>query len=187
MFVEKRNVIHYGLLIRSYSIVIMQAILLILMPLLIYLIHFKKYKIRIEDDKGKVYTIRIPNSLYLPDLRRCLLSPQHWAQEAKAMGNKGKTWMENYWDKCILCWKGGKFRKTIRYNESTNTPIFHSSKAYRAFATTFEACRATYFCRENVLQVPGLREHAPEEFIADEERHTGVAGTKIQKPQPQPK
>jgi hypothetical protein len=53
MFVEKRNVIHYGLLIRSYSIVIMQAILLILMPLLIYLIHFKKYKIRIEDDKGK--------------------------------------------------------------------------------------------------------------------------------------
>ena len=53
MFVEKRNVIHYGLLVRSYSIVIIQAILLILMPLLIYLIHFKKYKIRIEDDKGK--------------------------------------------------------------------------------------------------------------------------------------
>ena len=53
MFVEKRNVIHYGLLIRSYSIVIMQAILLILMPLLIYLIHFKKYKIRIDDNKGE--------------------------------------------------------------------------------------------------------------------------------------
>lgn len=53
MFAEKRNVIHYGLLIRSYSIVIIQAFLLILMPLFIYLIHFKKYKIRIEDDKGE--------------------------------------------------------------------------------------------------------------------------------------
>ncbi len=61
------------------------------------------------------------------------------------MGNKGKTWMENYWDECILCWKGGKFRKMIRYNESTNTPIFHSapsSKGYWAFVTTFEVCEA---------------------------------------------
>ncbi len=117
--------------------------------------------LRIQDDDGKMHTIRIPNSLYLPNLRQCLLSPQHWAQEAKAMGNKGKTWMENYWDKCVLCWKGGKFRKSVPFNESTNKPIFYSapsSKGYRAFVTTFEACEAPYFRREHVLQIPGLRE-----------------------------
>ena len=57
--------------------------------------------LRIQDDNGKTHVIHIPNSLYLPGLRQCLLLPQHWAQEAKAMGNKGKTWMENYWDKSM--------------------------------------------------------------------------------------
>jgi hypothetical protein len=33
------------------------------------------FKFSIEDDKGKVHTIRIPNSLYIPELRRCLLLP----------------------------------------------------------------------------------------------------------------
>jgi hypothetical protein len=131
--------------------------------------------LQIQDNGGKTHTIRIPNSLFLPDLRQCLLLPQHWAQEAKAMGNKGKTWMENYWDKCVLCWGGGKFCKSIPFNESTNPPIFYSapsSKGYRAFVTTFEACEAPYFCREHVLQIPGLREmSAPEEFIAEENLH----------------
>ena len=79
--------------------------------------------------------------------------------------------MENHWDKCILLWGNGQYRKSIPHDPSTNTPIFHSapsSKAYRAFAATFEACEAAYYRRENVLQVPGLREHTPEEFIADE-------------------
>jgi hypothetical protein len=40
------------------------------------------FKYSIKDDKGKVHTIKIPKSLYLPELRRCLLLPQHLAQEA---------------------------------------------------------------------------------------------------------
>jgi len=47
------------------------------------------YVMRIQDDNGKLHKIKIPNSLFLPKLRRCLLSPQHWSQEAKARGNKG--------------------------------------------------------------------------------------------------
>jgi hypothetical protein len=35
------------------------------------------FKFYIEDDNGKIHTIKIPNSLYLPDLKQCLLSPQH--------------------------------------------------------------------------------------------------------------
>ena len=61
------------------------------------------FVMRISDDDRKTHKIKIPNSLYLPKLRQCLLSPQHWAQEVKAKrGHKGKTWMENYWDKCVL-------------------------------------------------------------------------------------
>ncbi len=40
------------------------------------------FQVSIEDDNGKNHTIGIPNSLYLPGLKVCLLSPQHWAQEA---------------------------------------------------------------------------------------------------------
>jgi hypothetical protein len=40
------------------------------------------FKFKIEDDNGRTHKIKIPNSLYLPGLKRCLLLPQHWAQEA---------------------------------------------------------------------------------------------------------
>jgi hypothetical protein len=40
------------------------------------------FKFKIEDYNGQMHEIKIPNSLYLPGLKRCLLSPQHWAQEA---------------------------------------------------------------------------------------------------------
>ena len=79
--------------------------------------------------------------------------------------------MENHWDKCILLWGNGQFRKSIPHHPSTNTPIFHSapsSKAYHAFAATFEACDA-FYRNEHVLQVPGLgKHHDPDEFIANE-------------------
>jgi hypothetical protein len=41
------------------------------------------FKFHIKDDKGGVHLIKIPNSKYVPDLKVCLLSSHHWAQEAK--------------------------------------------------------------------------------------------------------
>jgi hypothetical protein len=35
--------------------------------------------ITINDNSGRPHKIKIPNSLFLPDLRVGLLSPQHWA------------------------------------------------------------------------------------------------------------
>jgi hypothetical protein len=55
------------------------------------------FKFSIEDDKRRVHTIKIPNSLYLPKLRQCLLLPQNWAQEAK----DGQTWIENFAHRCV--------------------------------------------------------------------------------------
>ncbi len=130
------------------------------------------FKFNIKDDEGKQHTICIKNSLYVPKMRRCLLLPQHWAQEA---GDE-QTWMElkRQWPyDCILNWKGDK--KTIPHQPSTNVPVFYkasSSTRYRAFAATFEAMEASFFQQETVLQYPGCRNLMdnidPEEFVAEE-------------------
>jgi len=125
----------------------------------------------LEDDNRKIQTIKIPNSLYLPGLKQCLLSPQHWAQEA----GDGQTWMGNFEQECVLNWHGGG-KKTVLFDPTMNTPIFTmapSSRAYCPFATTFEALGAPYYRKETVLQYPGRypmdEEPAliPEEFIAE--------------------
>jgi hypothetical protein len=119
--------------------------------------------------------IRIPNSLYVPKLEKCLLLPQHWAQEV----GDNQTWMGNFAHCCILHWGKG-FQKTVPFDSTSNTPTFDtasSSKAYRAFTSTYEAHEASFFCRETVLTVPGLqlqREAAkldPDEFITEENLH----------------
>jgi hypothetical protein len=129
------------------------------------------FKFSIKDDNGNIHTIKIPNSLYLPGLKQCLQSPQHWAQEVGDV----KTWMGNFERECVLNWHGGG-KKTVLFNPSTNTPIFTtapSSRAYRAFATTFEALEAPYYRKETVLQYPGRHlmddepAFAPEEFAAE--------------------
>jgi hypothetical protein len=129
------------------------------------------FKFSIKDNDRKVHRIKVPNSLYVPDLRVCLLLPQHWGQE---VGN-GQTWMGNFEHNCVLNWKGR--RKTVPFKLTINTPIFYtapSSCAYCMFDSIFKACEAPYFCRETVLQFPECR-HAvdepalvPEEFVAGE-------------------
>ena len=115
----------------------------------------------INNDNGKPHKLRIPNSLYLPGLRMCLLSPQHWAQE---VGDNyplpNGTRMENTANNCKLLWGQGMFSKTIPFEDMTNTPIFYmspSTSSYHAFVHTFQALEATFFSREHVLQQPGRR------------------------------
>ena len=40
------------------------------------------FKFKLEDDNGQLHTIQFPNLLYVPSLKRVLLAPHHWAQEA---------------------------------------------------------------------------------------------------------
>jgi hypothetical protein len=107
------------------------------------------FKFSISDDNGRVHCIRIPNSLYLPKLHGCLLSPQHWAQKV----GDNQTWMGNFAHCCVLHWFGGQ--KMVPFHTLTNTPIFHtasSSSTYRAFAATFEVMEALFFWRKTALQ-----------------------------------
>jgi hypothetical protein len=64
------------------------------------------FKFHIKDDKGGVHLIKIPNSKYVPDLKVCLLSPHHWAQEAKDhYPVKKGTRMEEDDEALTLIWK----------------------------------------------------------------------------------
>jgi hypothetical protein len=113
------------------------------------------FKFILTDDNGKSHIIHIKNSLYLPGLKCCLLSPQHWVQEA----GDNKTWMGDFACCCILHW-GEDFMKTIPFDPLTNTPIFFmapSSCAYCAFTTTYEGFEANFFQQETVLKLPGCR------------------------------
>ena len=50
------------------------------------------FKFTIGDNNGRLHNIRILESLYVPGMKKCILSPQHWAQTA---ADKKMTWMRN--------------------------------------------------------------------------------------------
>jgi hypothetical protein len=122
--------------------------------------------------------IKIPNSPYVPELRRCFLSPQYWVQEAKDNQPRPKgTRMSQDSEFYYVYWDQAKFRMLIPYNPSTNVPILYTAaslRAYGVFATTFEALKAPFFQREKVLQFPGCGRTinkpklVPEEFVVEE-------------------
>ena len=83
---------------------------------------------RITDDTGKIHNINIENLLYVPDAPMCMISPQHWGQEANdhyAMeeGTRGITQSKNI----ILEWNQRNYQKTIPLCPSTNTGRFMST------------------------------------------------------------
>jgi len=126
----------------------------------------------IEDDSGALHTIKIPNSAFVPQLKTCLLSPQHWAQEANDHHPRPRgTRMENDDRCCILIWGQGKYRKTIPFCDQTNTPVFRTApsiNSYRAFVADFDTLLC---CSANTHHVTTVAHVIPEDdvdFIADE-------------------
>ncbi len=136
------------------------------------------FKFKIKDDNGMMHEIEIPNNLYVPELKRCLLSPQHWVQEAKdnyprLKGTRMSLDNEFYY----VHWGQANYQKLIPYNPPTNVPILYTAallRAYRVFATTFKAMEAPFFQQERVLQFLGHGrtvdnpELVPEKFVMEE-------------------
>jgi hypothetical protein len=123
----------------------------------------------IEDNEGTVHHIKIPDSMYVPDLKFCLLSPQHWAK--KAHDSARGTRMETDADGVILIWGHGGYRHTIPHSRDTNTPVFctaPTTSTYRAFSAHVEAMKANFLCQEHVIQLPGRCRlmHSEDEFLA---------------------
>ncbi len=136
------------------------------------------FKFKIKNKDGMTQEIKIPNSLYVPELKRCLLSPQHWVQEAKDNYPRPKgTRMSQDDEFYYVSWGQAKYRNSILYDPLTNVLTLYTAALlhpYRAFPATFEAIEAPFFRREKVLQFPGLGHTideprlVPEEFVAEE-------------------
>jgi hypothetical protein len=137
------------------------------------------FKFKIKDDNGMLHKIDIPSRLYVPELKRCIQSPQHWVQEAKDNYPRPKgTRMSQDNEFYYLYWGQAKYWKSIPYNLLTIVPILYTAAllhAYRAFATTFEDMEVPFFWWERVLQFPqhgrtvNKPELVPEEFVVDED------------------
>jgi hypothetical protein len=126
----------------------------------------------IEDNEGTVHHIKIPDSMYVPDLKFCLLSPQHWAK--KAHDSARGTRMETDTDGVILIWGHGGYRRTIPHSRNTNTPVFctapTTTSTYRAFSAHVQAMKANFHRQEHVIQLPErcCLMHGKDEFLAEE-------------------
>jgi hypothetical protein len=135
------------------------------------------FKFHIKDDEGGVHLIKVPNSKYVPDLKLCLLSPHHWAQEAKDHYPVPKgTKMDTNNEALMLMWNQCRHQRTIPYHPLTNTPSFCTaltSHTYHAFVVLFEAAEAQYHQREHILQMPSQL-HLNKEFTAKENLHTNI-------------
>jgi hypothetical protein len=109
------------------------------------------FKFKIKDENCMLHKIKIPNSLPVPELKRCLLSPKHLVQEAKDNYPRPKgTRMSQDNELYCIYWGQAKHGKFIPYILSTNVPILYTaalSCAYCAFATTFKAMEALFFQR----------------------------------------
>ncbi len=114
--------------------------------------------------------------LYVPSLKRVLLAPHYWAQEAHDITpNPPKTWMATYSDCIILYRDQGKAKRTINISKSTNTPMTQTAsgtKNYRAYSATIEALKActSNSKGEHVVQQP-TQQGSPiesDKYIADE-------------------
>ena len=84
-------------------------------------------KWRIEDDRGKTTTFRIPESYYIPTGGVRLLSPQHWAQQCRY----GRMEEATNKKEVILRWKGRT--KMIPLGTGTNVATLRSTPGYSRF------------------------------------------------------
>ena len=100
-------------------------------------------KWRIEDDNGMTHEIIIPESFYVPNAPSRLLSPQHWAQQAKDNHPKRYgTWCATYDDTIILEWHQRQYKRTIKLDKKgTNTAWIYTAPGFNrhhAFCTEID-------------------------------------------------
>ena len=89
----------------------------------------------IEDDDGVRHDIKLPNAIYSKDSPSRILSPQHWAQEAKDNSpNPRGTWCATYEDSIVLHWNQEQYVRTVRLDKKgTNVATIRTSPGYRKY------------------------------------------------------
>ena len=128
---------------------------------------------KLEDSTGQLHTIKLHNSLYVPNLPTTLLCPQHWSQQDDVEG----TYIKTNKNGCWLVWNKGRCRKFVHLDVKTNTPTFYTAPGsfnYQAFEATYLAAFDASHIRPptvsiDVNQLRGERPLDPAEFLVTEE------------------
>ena len=75
----------------------------------------------IEDDQGQKHQLDIPSSIYCPEVKIRLFSPQHWAQTAgDHTPCRNGTLCITHADNVVLEWNQRKYRRTLPLNTKGN-------------------------------------------------------------------
>jgi hypothetical protein len=90
----------------------------------------------INDDDGVARDLVITNTYYVPGAPARLLSPQHWAQQAKDCAPLPKgTWCATYDTEIVLQWSQRKYTKTISLDPTAqNVGTMWSTPGYNRYA-----------------------------------------------------
>jgi len=96
----------------------------------------------INDDNGQKHKMEIPGSLYVPNISKCLLSPQHVAQACKASDTNRTTLLTGAVDAKFTFGPKGEYSLSIPHSNRTNVPeirVSTSCRSYHSFAAKVEA------------------------------------------------
>jgi hypothetical protein len=95
-------------------------------------------KWRVKDDNGKVHSIILPNTYYLPLVETRLLSPQHWVQ---VRGRKRDTYCITYYDAIIMRWNRDKYQITapLDNGKHRNVGVMRSISGIKNYLTSCQA------------------------------------------------
>jgi len=97
-----------------------------------------KWKIKDDNDNGKVHNFILPNTYYSSSVETRLLSPQHWAQTRKKGRN---SYCVTYHDAIIMRWNKDKYQITapLDNRKHRNVGVVRSAPGIKQYLT---ACRA---------------------------------------------
>ena len=105
-------------------------------------------------DNGQEHNITIKGCIYVPDMYSCLLSPQHWDQQASDnFPMKRGTWCATYGGACVMQWNQRRFTKTIKYDSNTNTPKMYSSPRLANYLTKLRLQDITFKTANNAQTI----------------------------------
>jgi hypothetical protein len=116
---------------------------------------------KIEDDNRVVHEKLFPGTLYIPDLKLCLLSPQSWCQSGDDhFPRRVGTWQYQTDNNFVMEWDHRKFLRTVPWDRRTNTGRMRSApvtKHYRAFDAVHDQHQE---CRKHAHVIPDDRTEA---------------------------
>ena len=136
-----------------------------------------------EDDQGKIHTMVIPNSYYVPEGKVRLLSPQHWAQTRKNSEKRGGAGEMTTGTEVVLFWNDRQSRRTIPIDtHGNNVATFHLASGYKQYHNYCKECGTEHdhsYDKDPLLQHQAM----PSTVMSNDEEGDDETFSTVQAPQ----